>query len=249
MPEPRYLLRRDRVRRAMQRIHAGHLLEIGPGAGALLVEFATAGFQCEALEPSTPARDLTGKFLKKFDLTLPVHRQSRSTWVNQFDIICAFDVLEHIELDADILSLWCTWLKPGGAFMISVPAHVKRWNARDVWAGHFRRYERATFISLLESKHLSVELVECYGFPLANLTETLGDKFYRKSLKERVQRNEHMRQQGNDLSGIDRTTFLNFHPLLTSMLGKISIWFFVHLQRLFLNTNFGNGYLVIAVKK
>jgi SAM-dependent methyltransferase len=249
VPAPRYLLRRDRVRRMLKNVPTGRLLEIGPGAGALLVESANMGFKCEALESSPEAQKLTKEFVRQFNLSIPMNESVDTDWSGKFDVVCAFDVLEHIENDRETLEQWCSWLKPGGTLLLSVPAHMKLWNSRDVWAGHYRRYERDGLVSLLEKTNFSIESFECYGFPLANLTEVVGNPIYRLNVAARDKSGIKGRQRGTELSGIDRSADLKFYPFLKSITGKITIWIFIQVQRLFLSADWGNGYVVKAVKR
>ena len=46
---------------------------------------------------------------------------------DQFDLICAFEVLEHIEDDAAALKEWTGRLRPHGWLLLSVPAHQHRY--------------------------------------------------------------------------------------------------------------------------
>lgn len=63
-------------------------------------------------------------------------------FVDEFDVVGAFDVLEHIEEDATVLSQIFQSLKPGGTMMIAVPQHAWLWSQADVHAHHVRRYAR-----------------------------------------------------------------------------------------------------------
>src|SRR5450759_6964 len=87
VPAPRYLLRRDRIRRLLKNLPTGRLLEIGPGAGALLVEFANMGFQCESIERSSEARSLAKAFINKFGTSVSLSESSGADWINRFDIV------------------------------------------------------------------------------------------------------------------------------------------------------------------
>lgn len=59
---------------------------------------------------------------------------------NEFDAIGAFDVLEHIREDEDVLTqMWLT-LKPKGLVFITVPQHKWLWSSVDEYAFHERRY-------------------------------------------------------------------------------------------------------------
>src|SRR3546814_16202134 len=79
-------------------------------------------------------------------------------------------------------------LAPNGKMILSVPAHRSRWGAGDVWAGHYRRYDRNDVEQLLVSCGMEVEHLECYGFPLANATELLGNIAYRRMIDRKSTR-------------------------------------------------------------
>lgn len=57
-----------------------------------------------------------------------------------FDLVCMLDVLEHIEDDEAALSRVLRLAKPGGLFLVTVPAYQWLWSDHDVEHQHFRRY-------------------------------------------------------------------------------------------------------------
>lgn len=59
-----------------------------------------------------------------------------------FDVVTAFDVLEHIEDDVATLRAVRQVLVPGGRMLLTVPAYQLLWSHHDVYAGHLRRYRR-----------------------------------------------------------------------------------------------------------
>ena len=59
---------------------------------------------------------------------------------SEFDVIGAFDVLEHIKEDEIVLKQMHKALKPGGIAIITVPQHRWLWSAVDEYACHVRRY-------------------------------------------------------------------------------------------------------------
>ena len=59
-----------------------------------------------------------------------------------FDVVCAFDVVEHCEPEALALAELARVLKPGGRLLISVPAYQWAWTEFDEENGHHRRYTR-----------------------------------------------------------------------------------------------------------
>lgn len=65
-----------------------------------------------------------------------------------FDVITAFDLIEHIPDDRLIMAEIHRVLRPGGFLLASVPAHPLLWTGHDVSLHHHRRYERSTFEAL-----------------------------------------------------------------------------------------------------
>ncbi|PKO54946.1 MAG: SAM-dependent methyltransferase [Betaproteobacteria bacterium HGW-Betaproteobacteria-2] len=61
---------------------------------------------------------------------------------DHFDVVCAFDVIEHIEEDCKVLEQMYAACKPGGGIIITVPQHPWLWSYKDEVACHKRRYTR-----------------------------------------------------------------------------------------------------------
>lgn len=74
-----------------------------------------------------------------------------------FDLVCLFDVLEHIDDDLAALRSVRSLLKPGGHAFLTVPAHMKLWSYFDELSCHRRRYERAELCRSLEEAGFQVE--------------------------------------------------------------------------------------------
>jgi SAM-dependent methyltransferase/glycosyltransferase involved in cell wall biosynthesis len=100
----------------------------------------------------------------------------------RFDLVCAFEVLEHIEDDATTLKEWATRLRPGGWLMLSVPAHQRRFAPADQMAGHFRRYDPEGMAALLTSCGFTDIRIREYGFPLGYLLEAARNQIARRRL-------------------------------------------------------------------
>jgi SAM-dependent methyltransferase len=80
-----------------------------------------------------------------------------------FDVVCAMDVVEHVEDDVGALRELTRVLAPHGTLLISVPLHQSHWTAFDEFVGHCRRYEPARLTSLLGQFGLRVESSAVYG--------------------------------------------------------------------------------------
>ena len=79
---------------------------------------------------------------------------------NEFDVIGAFDVIEHIEEDEIVLSQILRAVKSGGGIILTVPQHLWLWSKGDEIACHKRRYSK---------KELAAK-VENAGFHILRLT-------------------------------------------------------------------------------
>jgi SAM-dependent methyltransferase len=118
-------------------------LEIGCGTGFVLSGLARA-FPAVRLEGSeifvdglafASARLPSAKFMQMDARQIP--------FSEEYDAIGAFDVLEHIKEDEDVLNQTRKALKPQGLLLVSVPQHAWLWSAMDELACHERRYSAA----------------------------------------------------------------------------------------------------------
>ena len=85
-----------------------------------------------------------------------------------FDLVTAFDVIEHVEDDGQVFRELCRVLKPGGCLVFSVPLHAAHWTEFDDYVGHARRYEPAALKELFESHGLTVEKSVGFGMQSNN---------------------------------------------------------------------------------
>ncbi len=246
-PPIRYLLRRSRILSLLKNsVRSLNILEVGCGAGALLCEISQLGHSAQGLETSEKAMELGNRLAQAAESPHRVISEPQPDWIGKFDCVCAFDVLEHIEDDGAALRQWMSWLAPGGNLIISVPAHRSRFGAGDIWAGHWRRYDRSELQNLMSAHSLCITHFECYGFPLANATEALGNRTYRKMLK---QRSGNSKADATASSGIDRQNYLRINKWIDTIPGRAIISGSILLQNLTRNLDWGSGYLLVATKK
>ncbi|MCA3268842.1 MAG: class I SAM-dependent methyltransferase [Alphaproteobacteria bacterium] len=138
------------------------IVEIGCGTGAnlgMLKKFAGTLIGVEPGEyPRTQA-------LLKHDVVLNgALPDTLPSECRDADVVLALDVLEHVVEDAASLSAMAGLLKPGGALILTVPAHPWLWSAHDVANHHHRRYRRKDFAAMLSATGLSVTLLSYYNF-------------------------------------------------------------------------------------
>jgi len=88
-----------------------------------------------------------------------------------FDLVCAFEVIEHIEDDVAALAGWAARLRAGGTMLLSTPAWQRRFGAADEMVGHFRRYDPPVLRERLVAAGLADVEVVHFGMPLGYLLE------------------------------------------------------------------------------
>ena len=135
-------------------------LEIGPGLRPRLPVAGTHFVDISA--PVVERLNARGALAQQGDAsTLPFNDA-------EFDLVCAFDVIEHVEDDRRILNELSRVLKDDGALIISVPLHAWLWNAFDDLVGHVRRYEPAGLTALLQKHKLILEKSAVFGMQPEN---------------------------------------------------------------------------------
>jgi len=94
-----------------------------------------------------------------------------------FDLVCAFDVLEHIQDDRGALREWGRVLKRGGWLFITVPAYQWLFSEHDKSLGHFRRYSQSELRQKVEAAGFKTVWLSYFLFllfPLALLQRFLS---------------------------------------------------------------------------
>ena len=146
------------------------VLEVGCGQGALGVRLAQR-YDYLGLEPDEASCAVAQRRIKAAGRGEVRNIRVDALGPERFDLVCAFEVLEHLEDDAAAVRQWAARLRPGGWLMLSVPAHQRRYGAADELVGHFRRYDPAAMAALLASCGLTDVEIRQYGFPLGYALE------------------------------------------------------------------------------
>ena len=81
---------------------------------------------------------------------------------DEFDVVGAFDVLEHVDDDERVLQQLTMAATPGGGVLITVPQHPSLWSAADDVALHRRRYTRSELLAKLDRAGLDVVRVTSF---------------------------------------------------------------------------------------
>jgi 2-polyprenyl-3-methyl-5-hydroxy-6-metoxy-1,4-benzoquinol methylase len=84
----------------------------------------------------------------------------------EFDLIVAFDVIEHIENDVAAISNINKMLDKGGRVIITVPQHMFLWSNLDEIVKHKRRYSRRELVAKLQENGFDISYCTSFLFVL-----------------------------------------------------------------------------------
>ena len=176
---PNAAMRWSVVRRMVDRVQPSTILEIGCGQGSFGARLAGRA-RYLGVEP-----DPTSYAVAASRIT-PMGGEVRNAFAadiepgRTFDLVCAFEVVEHLEDDLGALSSWRELVAPGGAVLVSMPAWQERFNHWDTMVGHYRRYSPEQTTELLTSAGFHDVEVVVYGWPLGYATENVRSRIAAK---------------------------------------------------------------------
>jgi SAM-dependent methyltransferase len=232
MARPRYYLRKHIILHEINRIHPGSILEIGFGAGDLLMTLARRGYAVSGIDYSEQAV----RHVREMYPSLNVNKISDEEFVHtgkKFNVVIACEVLEHIADDAGALSRWRRLLVPGGTLILSVPAHPGMWGNNDEIHGHLRRYSRPELLLKMHRAGYTDCAVMCYGFPLANMARLIGERLMKHRMDENLSQQEKTQR-----SGVVYPRFA-----MSRLVNTATVYPFALLQRIFLRSDLGPGFV------
>lgn len=102
-----------------------------------------------------------------------------------FDLVCAFDVIEHVEDDKLAASEMRRVTKSGGYMYTTVPAFMMMWSKHDEVNHHYRRYTASKFNNLFSgSTPVKRTYFNSLLFPLILVFRVLGRMLPKKKSTE-----------------------------------------------------------------
>lgn len=121
------------------------LLEVGAGVGQNLDSLRSYGtVDAAEIDPIGQER-ITARGVAEQLYTDPIPFQIDAP----YDVICALDVIEHLEDDAEAVRWMVSNLRRGGHLVITVPAYQWMFADHDRALGHYRRYTRRSLRAVL----------------------------------------------------------------------------------------------------
>lgn len=207
-----------------------NMLEIGCGTGFVL----------SALAHRFPEARFTGSEIFTRGLQFAAQRAPKARLYqmdaraighrDEFDVIGAFDVLEHIAEDKIVLKEIHKALLPGGILVLTVPQHGWLWSHSDDYACHQRRYTAAELTHKL--KETGFTIIRSTSFVSLLLPAMLLSRFL---------------QRRTTLEDFDPSAEFRLNPVLNAVffrLMQIEIFFI----RAGLSLPLGGSRLVVARK-
>ena len=132
--------------------YAKSFLEVGCGNGTVLRAMAGARKWERIAGMEFHVNALLNARARLGDRVELIQADARKIMIEgAFDMVGAFDVIEHIVEDEAVIRQMRSALAPGGHLILAVPQHPFLWSASDVAAQHVRRYRRGELESKLSA--------------------------------------------------------------------------------------------------
>lgn len=120
-----------------------------------------------------------------------------------FDLVCAFDVIEHIEDDIKAIQEIKRVLSEDGFYFITVPAFNFLWSKHDEINHHFRRYTLADLSNIISKNKLTISYKSYFNFwlfpPIALV----------RMAQKIIPRKEKARSSGSDAEVMNTSNLIN----------------------------------------
>jgi SAM-dependent methyltransferase len=163
---------------------SARILEVGSGTSGNLDMLARFG-RVSAVEMDDTARQISAeKTGGRFDIRAGVCPLDIPFSTEKFDLICMFDVLEHIDEASETLAALRERLAPGGRILVTVPAYQWMWSVHDEFVHHKRRYTSGVLREQARCGGLIAERISHFNmflFPLAASMRFIDTMLGRKS--------------------------------------------------------------------
>ncbi len=245
-PSPRYLMRLVLLDKLIHHIPftPGSFLEIGPGMGDVsdyLVKHYQ-GIRGTITDISEQSINIVRNRLNECEgIILSVSDFTKMEGEEQFDLVVACEVFEHLKDDDSAFSVVHRLLINNGYFLFSVPAFMKKWGPADQYGGHIRRYEKKPLKQLFHDHGFEIIEFWSYGFPVTNIISPVSKLYYLLAQRKSPLTQQHATKR----SGTQRklASRLRHFPYIALMAP------FFALQGVVKELNIGDGYVVLARKR
>lgn len=164
------------------------ILEIGCGTGGNLFMLSAFG-DLTAVDMSSEAVAMAKrKNVINTDIYIGSLPNAMPNFNDKFDLICMFDVLEHIEMHKEAITIIETYLKDDGQIILTVPAYQWLYGKHDEHLHHKRRYCKSELLNLVLGAGYQVKKITYFNtllFPMAFIV-----RIYEKYIQKHGERKE-----------------------------------------------------------
>lgn len=213
---------------------------MGVGTGYFIKKLEKLGFKGEAIDISKEAIRITKNIVDNKKTNVHFGDILKYKSAKKFDLVFSFEVLEHIKDDQLAINNVYKLLADSGTFIFSVPAHMSKWGEMDTMGGHFRRYERQELIQKLKVAGFKIKTIWTFGFPFLNIIQFISRTGYFTKNNLNVSKTNKTKKSGIRLDYDPKYRFLLSNNFILTPLFKF--------LDLFVNTDRGLGYIVVAKK-
>jgi SAM-dependent methyltransferase len=159
-----------------RKVLAAALARLGVRGESILDVGCGAGTNLDLLSERFPGSSIHGIDIEsaplrycREDRALPVFQADLANLpfrAGSFDLVCAFDALEHVEDDERALRGLFEACRPGGTLVATVPAFRFLWGNVDETGRHFRRYGRGELVEKVAASGFDVRFVRFFNYLL-----------------------------------------------------------------------------------
>lgn len=149
------------------------ILDAGCGGGAVLAGLAELG-ETVGVEPSPLSR--SHALARGAGEVVDARLEQLPFADGEFSLATCLDVLEHTDDDRACLRELARVVAPGGALVVTVPAHPRLWSRHDELNHHRRRYTRSSLVAAASASGWTVERISHFNtllLPVAALARPL----------------------------------------------------------------------------
>lgn len=209
------------------------MLELGIGNGDVTRYLFSKGIAMEGVDAYSEAIINCRKTL---DIPLYQIHAAEIDFHDAYDVVGAFDLLEHTDNDLLVMKKMFEACKKGGRIIVTVPAHRFLWSYFDILAHHKRRYSQKDLIEKIAQAGFQLERVSFF------MTLLLPIVFVYRTI---------IRLSGRDKNLINQKGRLLPEHVPVPILNTIAL-FFLKVEKLllrFIDLPFGTSLILIAKKK
>jgi SAM-dependent methyltransferase len=242
MKPPRYILREYALLKLINKNTHGNFLEIGYGAGEMLLTLAKLGYTGDGFDLSQSAQRAAKELLRKNGV-LGINLLDRIDFKKKYDLLLCFEVVGYFTDPVAQLSQYRELIKHKGEIIFSFTNSKNKGYAEKA-TGEMKCFTRDEIKEILHKAGLTIKCIWNYGFPLTNMMKPVLNifHFFRNVIGEKASKKEALRESGLGHKNM-------FMKAVGIVINPITLYPFALLQLLFRHSDLGTGYVVVARKQ